>query len=149
MILEADLVLAGGAGFDLSDAIGSALADYESVWDEAFANAANKAQEYADAICKAFSDAFKTGDFSNIGRFISDNLTKALNSIEWEKVYEGAKFFGRGLATFLNGLITPEEFAAIGRTIARCYEYGCLFCSVIRSESGLDEHWSVYCNRYQ
>lgn len=108
----------GGAGFDLSDAIGSALADYESVWDEAFANAANKAQEYADAICKAFSDAFKTGDFSNIGRFISDNLTKALNSIEWEKVYEGAKFFGRGLATFLNGLITPEEFAAIGRTIA-------------------------------
>lgn len=108
----------GGAGFDLSDAIGSALADYESVWDEAFANAANKAQEYADAICKAFSDAFKTGDFSNIGRFVSDNLTKALNSIEWEKVYEGAKFFGRGLATFLNGLITPEEFAAIGRTIA-------------------------------
>lgn len=108
----------GGAGFDLSDAIGSALDDYESVWDEAFANAANKAQEYADAICKAFSDAFKTGDFSNIGRFISDNLTKALNSIEWEKVYEGAKFFGRGLATFLNGLITPEEFAAIGRTIA-------------------------------
>lgn len=108
----------GGAGFDLSDAIGSALADYESVWDEAFANAANKAQEYADAICKAFSDAFKTGDFSNIGHFISDNLTKALNSIEWEKVYEGARFFGRGLATFLNGLITPEEFAAIGRTIA-------------------------------
>lgn len=110
----------GGKGFDLSDAIGDALADYEKVWDEAFANAANKAQEYADAICKAFSEAFKTGDFSNIGKFISDNITKALNSIDWEKVYEGARFFGKGLATFLNGLITPEEFAAVGRTIAGC-----------------------------
>lgn len=110
----------GGKGFDLSDAIGDALADYEKVWDEAFANAKNKAQEYADAICKAFSEAFKTGDFSNIGKFISDNITKALNSIDWEKVYEGARFFGKGLATFLNGLITPEEFAAVGRTIAGC-----------------------------
>lgn len=110
----------GGKGFDLSDAIGDALADYEKVWDEAFADAKNKAQEYADAICKAFSEAFKTGDFSNIGKFISDNITKALNSIDWEKVYEGARFFGKGLATFLNGLITPEEFAAVGRTIAGC-----------------------------
>ena len=110
----------GGKGFDLSDAIGDALADYEKVWDEAFADAKNKAQEYADAICKAFSEAFKTGDFSNIGKFISDNITKALNSIDWAKVYEGARFFGKGLATFLNGLITPEEFAAVGRTIAGC-----------------------------
>lgn len=110
----------GGIGFDLSDAIGDALADYEKVWDEAFADAKNKAQEYADAICKAFSEAFKTGDFSNIGKFISDNITKALNSIDWAKVYEGARFFGKGLATFLNGLITPEEFAAVGRTIAGC-----------------------------
>lgn len=63
---------------------------------------ADEFNAFESNICKAFSDAFKTGDFSNIGRFISDNLTKALNSIEWEKVYEGAKFFGRGLATFLN-----------------------------------------------
>lgn len=110
----------GGKGFDLSDAIGDALADYEKVWDEAFADAKNKAQEYADAICNAFSEAFKTGDFSNIGKFISDNITIMLNSIDWAKVYEGARFFGKGLATFLNGLITPEEFAAVGRTIAGC-----------------------------
>lgn len=44
----------GAGGIDLSDAIGAALADYESVWDEAFKNAQNKAQEYADAICDAF-----------------------------------------------------------------------------------------------
>lgn len=46
----------GGAGdtIDLSNAIAGALEDYESVWDEAFANAQNKAQEYADAICNFF-----------------------------------------------------------------------------------------------
>lgn len=44
----------GTGSIDLSDAIGAALADYESIWDEAFKNSQNKAQEYADAICDAF-----------------------------------------------------------------------------------------------
>lgn len=42
-------------GIDLSGAIGDALAEYESVWDEAFKNAENKAQEFADRICNVFT----------------------------------------------------------------------------------------------
>ena len=37
-----------GGGIDLSSDISAALAEYESVWDKAFAESLNKAQEYAD-----------------------------------------------------------------------------------------------------
>ncbi len=53
-----------------------------------------------------------------LGEYIGEVLTDAMNSINWEKVYEGARNFGTGLADFLNGLISPELFGAVGRTIA-------------------------------
>ena len=104
----------GGGSIDLSDKIADALADYEKVWNEAFGNMQNKAQEMADKIC----DAFKRHDYKGIGTYISDGITKALESIKWQKVYTSAAIFGRGLAEFLNGLITPKLFKAVGKTIA-------------------------------
>lgn len=53
-----------------------------------------------------------------LGEYISKTLTDAMNSIDWESVYESARGFGQGLANFLNGLISPELFGATGRTIA-------------------------------
>ena len=53
-----------------------------------------------------------------LGRYISDTLTKALESIKWEEIYDKARNFGVGLASFLNGLITPQLFSALGATIA-------------------------------
>jgi hypothetical protein len=53
-----------------------------------------------------------------LGDFIGTSLTKTLNKIDWNKVYKGAKNFGKGLASFLNGLISPELFSAVGKTIA-------------------------------
>lgn len=53
-----------------------------------------------------------------LGEYIGDTLTKAMNDIDWDKVYQGARDFGKGLADFLNGLISPELFGATGRTIA-------------------------------
>lgn len=53
-----------------------------------------------------------------LGEYIGKTLTDAMNSIDWESVYEGARNFGTGLANFLNGLISPELFGATGRTIA-------------------------------
>lgn len=54
----------------------------------------------------------------DLGKYISDVLTKALASIDWNKVYQSARNFGTGLANFLNGLIRPELFSAIGKTVA-------------------------------
>ena len=52
-----------------------------------------------------------------LGEYVGDTLKKALDSIKWDDVYQGARNFGTGLAEFLNGLISPELFAAIGKTI--------------------------------
>ena len=53
-----------------------------------------------------------------LGAKIGQTLTDAMNSIDWESIYQGARNFGTGLAEFLNGLISPELFAATGQTIA-------------------------------
>ena len=53
-----------------------------------------------------------------LGEYIGETLTNALNSIDWDSVYKRARNFGKGLADFLNGLISPELFGAVGRTIA-------------------------------
>lgn len=95
---------------DLSGAIADALADYEAVWEKALADAKNKAQEYADIFTEMFR---KIGD-GKLGQM----LTNAMNSINWDAIYESARNFGTGLASFLNSLISPELFGAVGRTIA-------------------------------
>ena len=53
-----------------------------------------------------------------LGEYIGDVLTKTLKKIDWDKIYEGARNFGSGLANFLNGLISPELFEAVGETVA-------------------------------
>ena len=57
-------------------------------------------------------------EFFKLGDYISQTLSRAMESIEWEKIYEKARGFGTGLAEFLNGLISPRLFGNIGKTIA-------------------------------
>ena len=65
-----------------------------------------------------FKEAVKTGDFTEIGQLISDKLSGAMESIDWNSVYKKAEKFGTGLATFLNGLINPRLFRNLGKTVA-------------------------------
>ena len=69
-----------------------------------------------DSIFKAYESDLDT--LYKLGEYIGKAITDVLNNINWEKVYEGARNFGKGLADFLNGLISPELFGAVGRTIA-------------------------------
>lgn len=57
-------------------------------------------------------------DLYGLGDYIGTTLTQELASINWNSVYEKAKGFGKGLADFLNGLISPELFGELGTTIA-------------------------------
>ena len=100
----------GGAGIDLTDEILKATAEYEKAFADAMERMENDAQNWADKIVEFFT----TG---NVAAKISKALTKALNSINWNSIYKSAKGFGKGLAKFLNDLITPDLFAAIGKTI--------------------------------
>lgn len=56
-------------------------------------------------------------NLNQLGKYISNSLSKAMESIKWNKVYKKAKNFGKGLADFLNGLITPRLFYDLGSTI--------------------------------
>ena len=69
-----------------------------------------------DTIWKDYKSQIK--NLRELGEYIGNTLTDTLNSIDWDSVYAGARNFGKGLADFLNGLISPELFGAVGRTIA-------------------------------
>lgn len=104
----------GGGSALLDEEIANALEAYQKAWDEAFDRMENKAQDISDRIC----NAFKRGDYEGIGKYISNGITKGLESINWDSVYSVAKNFGKGFAEFLNGLISPSLFSAVGKTIA-------------------------------
>ncbi len=52
-----------------------------------------------------FKDAWKNGDFTDIGKELGDRLAKALASIDWEKIKQVARKLGSSLATLINGFI--------------------------------------------
>lgn len=54
----------------------------------------------------------------DLGDYIGKKLKDALGNIKWNNIYEKAKGFGKGLADFLNGLISPALFSNLGSTIA-------------------------------
>lgn len=58
-----------------------------------------------------------------LGNYIRDTLIKAMESIDWESVYEKTRGFGTGLAEFLNGLLDYDGegrtlFGEVGKTFA-------------------------------
>jgi hypothetical protein len=55
----------------------------------------------------------------DLGNYISLSLRNTLRDIDWDSIYQGARDFGKGLASFLNGLIRPDTFGEIGGTIAK------------------------------
>jgi phage-related protein len=63
-------------------------------------------------------EAFKTGDFYSLGADLGQKIQDALGSIDWDAIYKKADKFGTGLASFLNGLISPDTFSVLGATIA-------------------------------
>ena len=69
-----------------------------------------------DTIFKKYESDIK--NLKQLGKYISDALSKAMESINWDKIYSKAKNFGKGLADFLNGLINPRLFGNVGKTIA-------------------------------
>ena len=78
-----------------------------------------------DSIFKQYESELDT--LYKLGDAIGQKITESLNGIDWEKVYSGAKNFGSGLASFLNGLISPELFGAVGKTIANSLNTGLTF----------------------
>lgn len=79
-------------------------------------------EESVDSVLTSFwdslYDAISSGDWWKVGSLISEELTSALNSINWDTIFQTASNFGSNLASFLNGLISDDLFSALGTTIA-------------------------------
>lgn len=69
-----------------------------------------------DGLLEKYKSSIK--DLYSLGKYIGDALASAMESIDWKKIYRKADNFGKGLADFLNGLISPKLFTALGKTIA-------------------------------
>lgn len=73
-----------------------------------------------DSILKEYESEIK--NLFDLGKYISKSLMDAMNSIDWDSVYEKARGFGKGLADFLNGLFAGQNgqtlFGVVGKTIA-------------------------------
>ena len=85
-------------------------------------------------------DAISSGDWWKVGNLISEELTSALNSIDWTSIFQTASDFGTNFASFLNGLISDDLFSAVGTTIANSIKtalYAALSFSEKFSWSGL------------
>lgn len=108
-------------------------------------------------LAEMFKDAIAKSDFTDIGRMISNKLSNALESIDWKSVYHHADNFGKDLATFLNGLITPRLFYDLGATIAGAintafhaanafainFDWSNLGTSLASSITGFFENWDA------
>lgn len=120
----------GGAGVDLTKEIMDATAEYEKVWQEAFDKMQNTAMGWADKVSKVFkpvkdiiedlsyafkfdSDAwFKVAgmDTSKLVTGIFDWFTRAIDSVDWEKI-------GRHIGSFLDGMDWTAIFTSAGNFI--------------------------------
>lgn len=69
-----------------------------------------------DTIFKDYESQIK--NLEQLGIYIGNALSDAMESINWDSIYKKARNFGKGLADFLNGLISPRLFGNLGKTIA-------------------------------
>lgn len=86
------------------------------------------------------ADYIEAGDWYMVGSTISDCLTDALNSINWDTVFSTVSNWGTNLAEFMNGLITEDLFSAIGTTIGNSIKTGLTFLNSF----GTTFNWSNF-----
>lgn len=77
---------------------------------------ADSSLKKTDGLLEKYKSSIK--DLYSLGKYIGDALASAMESIDWKKIYRKADNFGKGLADFLNGLISPRLFYDLGATIA-------------------------------
>ena len=112
-----------GAEIDLTKQIVEATAEYEKVWDEAYARMTSKAQEIAGYISGAFEPIkriikdFHVGDFFKAGTDVSDlviSITKfftdAIKGVNWSEI-------GDDIGEFFSGMDWIAIFSGIGSLI--------------------------------
>ena len=121
-----------GGGIDLTNEILEATSEYEKVWEDAFNNMENKAQEFSNKIEKIFEPivapiknliyhAFRGEwdiagkDVSNLAIGIFDLFTKAIDKVNWKNI-------GKEIGEFFKGLEWKEIISSAGNFLETALE---------------------------
>lgn len=108
------------APIDLTNQLSAALADYEKVWNDAYANMTNDAEKFADKLTKLFKDAWISGDGSDIGSAIAKWLNKGIDWINknWSVADEKVQKIANILATAVNGFTYEFDWSGLGTALS-------------------------------
>ena len=67
---------------------------------------------------KKIKDAWKKGDFTEIGQILANKLNAAMEAIPWKKINKTAKKIATCIGTFINGFVETFNWKLLGRTIS-------------------------------
>lgn len=62
-------------------------------------------------------EAWKSGDFTEIGAIVGEKLNEALRKIPWDKIRATSSKVAKSIATFLNGFIAATDWKLVGSTL--------------------------------
>lgn len=90
--------------------------DYSKMFEE------RTVETKAKNFIKKIKEAFKKGDFTDIGKNIGESLKNGLDNIPWDKIKDRLNKNASSVATLINGFISvPGLGESIGRTIAEAF----------------------------
>lgn len=103
----------GGSSIDLTEDILKATEEYENVWNEAFANMENKAQEYADKVYNIFA----SGDWYGIGTMAGKQTNKGIKAFPWARTGKTITNTICNALDFASGFINSTDWQKLGNNI--------------------------------
>ena len=65
-------------------------------------------------------DAFKNGNFAEIGRILADKLNNVISSVDWNKLGKKIGYYLNGALTFLAAFIKRFDWLGLGAKLASC-----------------------------
>lgn len=84
-------------------------------------------------IVKKIKEAWKEGDFTEVGAILANKIKNALDNIPWDGIQKSAKKVGKSIGTFINGFFGDSEFTtSVGNAIAQGINTGIKFFETLK-----------------
>lgn len=92
------------------------LIDYSKMFEE------QEVTTKAKGFIQAVKDAFKEGNFNDIGKTLGEKIKKGLDKINWDSIKDRVNKNASSVATLINGIISVPELAdSVGKSIAEAF----------------------------
>ena len=111
----------------LSSPNGSSSADAQD-FSQMFETVMVSGEGWIADIVEKLKDAWKDGDFTEIGSILAEKIQKGLDNIPWDGIQKRAQKIGKSIGTFINGFFGDPSFTnSVGNAIAQGLNTGIRF----------------------